>query len=363
MKSRIEPTLLTRLKRSRRRVRQREKRHHRLGGSRNWAFSQVRRPPDFVRLFAPFHIGLMKSFIRKPTLQFCQRLRTVYLHEKKDVILDFSKTRHIDATGMLVVLAEVDRSYRMGQSAQIMRCKCPEGDDFESMVVRQVLDQLEVLDRTEHPQIHQNKSLFDETVKHWRYATGTRVDDKPGAVLDHHEGRIAPALMTKMQIGLTEALVNSLHHAYNGLRDDGCVHFKERRWWMFTRELGATLEVMVCDLGIGIPRSLPVTWDRGMLKKLRAIFNEDHAHVAAVKSSLILGESSTRDQHRGKGLPQIWNAVQAADDGAVGIMSGKAYVGLETGVGMKSGSYDSQFLGTLISWRVPIGDTDGEPNG
>jgi hypothetical protein len=319
---------------------------------------------EFVRLYAPQLIDVQIAQPRQATLLFCKRVRQSFLQDGVSLILDFSLTRRIHAMGMLIVIAEIDRAQRMAAGRREIRVKLPGGGSREESIVRQVLDQLELLKRARHPEVHADKSDFDETVRHWRYATGTRVDDTPGDVLEEHEGRIAPGLMTKMQIGLTEALINSLNHAYQSSRMDGCEHFNERRWWMFTHEVDGMLEVLVCDLGIGIPRSLPITWDRGVLKKLRAIFSNDHPDLAAIKSALILGESSTGDEHRGKGLPQIWHAVEAAADGRVGIMSGKAYLGFKTPEDeVTSGSYNSCFMGTLISWRVPVDAPGDEPDG
>lgn len=261
---------------------------------------------------------------------------------------------------MLVVIAEIDRAQRMRSgNGQTMRCKLPDGEGSEQEIVRQVLDQLDLLRRLDHPPISTTSDKFDETVRHWNYATGTRVDDKPGNVLEKYEGRITPALMTKMQIGLTEAVLNSVHHAYRAGRNDGCDCYNERRWWMFTREADGMLQVLVCDLGIGIPRSLPIRWDRSVIKNLRAVFSSDGHDVAAIKTALVLGESSTGRKERGKGLPQIWNATQATADGTVGIMSGKGYVMSKSTTGQESGTFGTALLGTLVSWRVPVGPADG----
>ncbi len=168
--------------------------------------------------------------------------------------------------------------------------------------------------------------------------------------------------MTGMQIGLSEAIINSLHHAYRGARPDGCGAFKERRWWMFTRETQGTLEVLVCDLGIGIPRSLPLAWDRRFLGKVRQIFSGDPPDVAAIKTALILGETSTDEEHRGKGLPQVWNATHESDDGVVGIYSDRAYVISTPDEGMQTTEFSDRLLGTLVWWRVPVGQA-GEQDG
>lgn len=346
-------------KRAQRRVREREKRHHRRNGQRLWPSARSRFGTSLHRLMAPREINLSMSMKRKATLLFCRRIRQAYLQEGKSVILDFSRTRRIEAVGMLVVVAEIDRCQRMGAVNQRFICKIPDERCHETMIVRQVLDQIELLDRTGHPTVHDDKSGFHATVKHWRYATGTRADENPGDVLEEHQGRIPPVLMERMQIGLMEAIVNSIHHAYEAVRDDGCAPYKEHRWWMFTHEADGKLQVLVCDLGIGFTRSLPLHWPRALLRKLTAIFTGDHEDLAAIRMALVLGVTSTEEENRGKGLPQIWNALHESDVGGVAIFSGHGHLNYSAETRKeRAGSYDSSLLGTLISWQVAI---EGSP--
>lgn len=327
-----------------------------------WPAARSRRAPALFSIAMPIELNLRRWVLRQATLRACSLFRKSFLQDRVDVQLDFSRTRLIQADAMLVLVAEVDRAMRMGRLDQVIRCKLPQGDDEPSRIVCEVLDQIGLLRR-----IGQNSSLprrrdedYHESVRHWRYATGTRVDEKPGDVLDEHEGRISSGLMTGVQTGLSEALVNSLHHAYKADRQDGCARFKERRWWMFTHENDGMLNVLVCDLGIGISRSLPLTWDRGFLKRLATYFPGYSADAAAIRMALILGETSTGDQHRGKGLPQIWNATRSSSAGGVGILSGKAYVAYDTKTGEEhSGSFKTTLLGTLVNWTFPIEKTVG----
>lgn len=356
-----------RWRRARRKVRQREKRHIRCGGQRRWFLARRRPDGEFARIFAPEVIDLHHFVMRTATLHFCKSVRDTYLFKRQNVLLDFSRTRKVMAAGMLVTVAEIDRAQRMGQSHQAMRCRLPLGEDEEGRIVQQVLDQIGLLERLDHPQIHADKSGFHDTVRQWRYATGTRIDSRPGDVLYEYEGQLAPALIEKMNIGLSEAVINSLHHAYARVRADGCGTFKERRWWMFTAEDSeGMLHVLICDLGIGIAKSLclPGRWDRALLKKFEGVFSGDCADVRAIKTALVIGESSTGEEHRGKGLPQIWNAVHENEVGGVAIFSGQGHVSRDMETGKpSSGFYRSDLLGTLISWRVPIvaagSDSDG----
>lgn len=359
-----EPTSRVMLKRAQRRVREREKRHRRQGGQKSWPSARSRFTGETVRLAAPSRISLTDAPHRRGTLMFCRRIRQAYLQDARSVILDFSQTRKIEATGMLITVAEIDRCQRMGIATQRFLCKLPDEKCDETKIVRQVLDQIELLARTDHPKIHDDKSNFHSSVRNWRYATGTRADEEPGDVLEEHHGRIAPALMQRVQIGLMEAIINSLHHAYRAERNDGCKAFRERRWWMFTHEADGRLQVIVCDLGIGISRSLPLKWSKDLLKKLQAIFVGDHHDVASIQMALELGKTSTDEENRGKGLPQIWNALHEAEVGGVGIHSGHGHLSYTAETAREhKGYYTSPLLGTLIAWYVEIDEAAGKVDG
>ncbi|MDR6128026.1 hypothetical protein [Sphingomonas sp. SORGH_AS_0438] len=348
-------------KRLRRKVRQREKRHHRRQGQHRWAAARSKQSPKFIMITFPRELHLRRYIQRQAFLKACEIFRISYLQDRRDVLLDFSRTRKIQADAMLVLVAEIDRASRMGLNSQTIRCKLPNGGDEESKIVCQVFEQIELLHRIGQsplPPKHHDDD-YHETVRHWRYATGTRADETSGDVLDEHEGRVSPSLMQSVQTGLSEALVNILHHAYKADRNDGCKGYKERRWWMFTHERNGMLDVLICDLGIGISRSLPLTWEKNFLKKLQTYFPAQSADAAAINIALLLGESSTGDIHRGKGLPQIWNATRSSSAGGVGILSGKAYVGFDSASGRDiNGSFKTSLLGTLINWTFPVDSTE-----
>lgn len=282
-------------------------------------------------------------------------LRNALLVEKQDVILDFTKTVQCQATGMIALMAELDRALRISGHRRIVRCRLPGRDTQAGKIVGQVLDQIGLLQLiNQDPPPEHADERFHHTVSSWQYATGVRIDEKPGDILESVEGRISPALLDKMQKGLAEAITNSLHHAYRQPRMDGCPPMTERRWWMFTHEFEGMLSVLVCDLGIGIPRSLPLSWPRQILALVKEHFAGNAPDVIAIKTALLLGETSTNQSNRGRGLPQVWQATQEAEGGSVGIYSDRAYVGFTPEKKSINNDYRDRFLGTLVWWRVPI---------
>ncbi|MFH4324940.1 hypothetical protein WAJ71_20585, partial [Acinetobacter baumannii] len=85
-----------------------------------------------------------------------------------------------------------------------------------------------------------------------------------------------------------------------------------KKWWLFTKEVDGILTVCICDLGVGIPRSLKENsphvnpgWFENMrnyVKELRKKYNEDSA---LIKAAIEIGKTRTNLPNRGKGLSQI----------------------------------------------------------
>ena len=312
---------------------------------------------------APATVGIHHWQHRQHMASFLRRFRRTLLQEESDVVVDFSHTRKMEAPGTLLFMAELDRALRIVRQGQQVTCKLPSSECHEAQLVREVLHQIGALDLMSYDTSHLRSEEYHETVRHWRYATGTRVDETPGDLLEHSEGRVAEALMQGMHIGVAEAITNCLHHAYAARRDDGCAQFNERRWWMFTAEQNGMLEVVVCDLGIGIRRSLPMKWPKSVIGKIFKALDRRDTDTASIQLALIIGETSTGEENRGRGLPQIWNAIRSADVGQIHIMSDKGFVGYEAD-GQKDleTQYSTSILGTVISWKVPI-DATSDANG
>lgn len=296
---------------------------------------------------------------RSSTLRFLRRFRTLYLQERQDVVLDFTRTEKLNAPGTLLFVAEVDRAIRLARSERRIRLRLPPEDcGAGSRIVRQVLHQIGLLELLGHDASHLDDGEYDESVKHWHFATGTTLGDTPGEMLDAHEGKIADALMEGVWKGVSEALTNSRHHAYLARRNDGCEDFNEKRWWMFSQERDGELTLVVCDLGIGIRRSLPIKWTRPLVGKVLQIIRGE-GDLGSIRAALVIGQTRTDEENRGKGLPQIWNEVRAARVGSVGIYSGRAALSYWSDPDAEKGlEFDNDILGTLITWTYPL-----EPNG
>jgi len=147
------------------------------------------------------------------------------------------------------------------------------------------------------------------------------------------------------------------HEAYIETRPDGLnIADEQRDWWMFSQERDGWLSVVFCDLGIGIPGTLPIKKPT-LWQRIELFGSKLDAH--AIQEAI--GESRTRTglHHRGKGLKQLVDVVAHVDQGQIGIFSNKGRFTLKSQKESISQFTDSIY-GTLIYWKVPLkGVIDG----
>jgi hypothetical protein len=151
---------------------------------------------------------------------------------------------------------------------------------------------------------------FDDVV-HWRVARGHVVNNYICApAIEAYEGKMAEPLVDGIFRGLGEAITNAKQHAYIGMRKDdlGFSPAKED-WWMFSQARDGYLSVVFCDLGVGIPATLPIKRPAifSLLEKLGLATSDAACIAEAFRDS----RTRTQTKGRGYGLGNIVNAVSA----------------------------------------------------
>lgn len=196
----------------------------------------------------------------------------------------------------------------------------------------------------------------DDDVVNWRFAHGHNADGaKYEDILADYDGEIAEPMQQQLYTGITEAMTNVANHAYDLPRIDGWQIAHEREWWMFSQHKDGILSVSFCDLGAGIPRTLPAkrpnVWKRYLLMGK----GRDSAAIEySVKDSI----TRTRLDHRGKGLGQIAKLI----DGQVGaevVIFSNAGLYLKNHLRFRKKDYRDSIMGTLIHWKIPLTSKEG----
>ena len=155
-----------------------------------------------------------------------------------------------------------------------------------------------------------------EDVVHWRIAEG------PSHLVDHNT---LDAIMADIEEvtgmaahpvyqGIIESMGNCVEHAYKPHPEVKRPMPIDPGWWVFQQVKDNNLTVVVCDLGIGVSRALPLTLaeEPSLLKKLlhiaRKARGEDNR---ALLAAMEYGRTSTKERQRGKGMR---NAHAVVDD-------------------------------------------------
>lgn len=206
-----------------------------------------------------------------------------------------------------------------------------------------------------------SEELLDPTVRHWRYATGERVNEQTNKAFESFEGRLSPELAKGMWKSVSEAVVNSVEHAYLEPRGVNGPRMHSSRWWMFSQEKEGQLTVAVCDLGTGIPRSLPIRWEPSLLARVFNSLRGEGPDLRAIRAALRVGASSTGGDHRGNGLPQIWNTLQSAQNASIQILSNRAQLSWNGAVKKEFAlEFTESIFGTIIIWTVDVNEPTHE---
>lgn len=301
---------------------------------------------SFSILKAPdvFTIGLEEK--RHNLLRFLSRLRETVMLRKHAVRIDFSATQQMITDGTLLFYAELCRLRRLSGGVKI-RCIPPRNPK-----VAQVLKQVGIFDLVGYRR--KIETTYSDVI-HWRSANGHEVrGEKFDEVLGHYDGQITEALSQKLYLGFTEAMTNCHHHAYIDVRPDGLnVKHEPKEWWMFSQEKDGWLTVVFCDLGIGIPGTLPIK-KPSLWKRILGFGSQLDAH--AIQEALIESRTRTGLHHRGKGLKQLVDVIAKVGNGEVNIFSNRGCFTLKSGSESIFQFKDNKdnICGTLINWRVPL---------
>jgi len=332
-----------------RRIWSAEQRRIRRGGKPNPALARLG-VLIWVPVKAPPVIDMHASQDRGPTAKFLANLRAQTRRDGIGMIVDLSGVTVLRPLGAVLLLAELDRAYagQPASSIRLVQCRDP--------VIHAVMCQVGIYVTDEGPLAESDR----EDVKHWRFATGVATEGvKGGTILEGYEGRLAEGLTSDLYAGIVEAMTNTVHHAYPDLGGSELRRFIGKRWWAISQERDGQLSIAICDLGIGIPRSLPrsASFSSGAVRAVWRGLGLDASDVSAIKVAVELGRTSTGKKGRGRGLSEIVAAANLSTEGRVLISSNK---GVFTSFDGQTHAYNHSHSvrGTLIYWTVRIADQE-----
>ena len=301
-----------------------------------------------LRLSAPEIFSLESDATRGPLVHFLAELRqTVFSKPANGIVIDFAKTHRFISSATLLFYAELHRLIELMGDQVHVRCKPPKNDR-----ACEVLRQIGVYHMCGQ-NIRKRHGYYDDVV-HWRVAHGSLVDNSLCApAIEEFEGQLAEPLVNGLFRGLGEAMTNAIHHAYLEIREDG-LNYKPAHndWWMFSQARQGYLSVVFCDLGIGIPKTLPIK-KPGVFERILAM-GRSSSDAACIEYAIEDSRTRTGLSERGRGLGNIVNVVSGLKKGVVMVLSNRGFYLSKNGIEPKTYDLKDSILGTLIYWRVPL---------
>ena len=233
------------------------------------------------------------------------------------------------------------------------------GEQRKKQIVNEVLDHLGFFRMLNCPK------RFPSTrtdVVTWGVIQYNKVDmEKAIPLLDTIGQLISAQSSEQLAAGLGEVVDNAVDHAYSDIRPDGLNiddnRFDNRNWYLLTSFREESVSVILADLGVGIPTTLPNSnpewlkvWERLNLRPA-ANFKADGN---AIKFAFKHGKSRTGKPNRGTGLPHLVQTIEKISGVHLTILSNHGAYTFDRGGWQVQPDSVTSIYGTLISWNLPI---------
>ena len=316
-----------------------------------------------VEIKAPPQINLYRGSDHTRTVRFLQELRQAISRNRK-VRICFRDTKSISAAAGLLFIAELDRLVSHFPSTKIDCTRPPRRHDSkygnESFLIESILNQIGFFKLIGKPE--RNVPSYPN-VSCWRYSQGVVAEGSiAGSLINQVDDKLAPEAKRRLYRGAIGAICNCVDHAYPTVRPDG-LNVSDSRWWMFVGINMNRLIIVVCDLGVGIPTTVPQKHSQARLKAVLEFLNiSGNNDSDLIHASTYLSKSRTQQKHRGKGGKDILGLLDHYQEANLTIYSNKGCFRGSNKIS-RSGKVvpwavkDEQKLsirGTVIEWTVPI---------
>lgn len=299
--------------------------------------------PIVVKL--PKELHLSKIDVRDEFIEKLQPLFNANAHS--NIVVDFSDTEKMFADATLLVYSLIKEKQQQGAKVKIKKPWHPK--------VAEVLKQIGLIPNDGSGL--RNGAKYEDIV-HWKTTSGKNTDPITVIIeiLQHcyEEHSVPDEVDGDLIAAFGEAMCNSVEHAYQEDRN-----MELDKWWMFTQVKDEELTVVICDLGMGIPKSLETNPNH------RSFFRDAMKNIVGKRPDKALIEKAVEystsrhpdNQGRGKGLSQIVQGIDSHSDTARMIIMSN-YGSYSKKIGGKNPTsthnYESSVGGTIIAWSIPL---------
>jgi hypothetical protein len=120
-------------------------------------------------------------------------------------------------------------------------------------------------------------------------------------------------------------------------------------------KIDAQLTIMFCDLGVGIPVTLPKRYPMEIILNYLSILPGIRPNDGQmIRAGMEIGRSQTLKINRGKGLNDLRRIIDDAGEGELHIFSGRGCYRYSPGKVDEVENLKRTVGGTLIKWTIPL---------
>lgn len=292
--------------------------------------------------------------------KFLRAVEATVLKLRVPVCLDFRMTESFYPAGAIRLYAEVDRLVSMSDLPKPITIKDP-----RLMRPREVLKQIGIHEITgDRCDVIPTR----EDVVYWKATKGRdQSGSTPGAMLEVVAEKVNREHAKQLELsgawrGVSEAVANSVDHAYRKPRADGFCGLPETRWWMFTQLRGDVFTMAVCDLGCGYRATINETLPEQFISTIASAFGLGNKDSLAIHAAMEYGRSGTKQTERGKGSRDAMSVIERHGAGELVILSNTGWMkyvySRRNGWSNVSDSIGIDIKGTIVWWKLPLGGVE-----
>lgn len=312
-------------------------------------FEHINHIETYLKIPGPKILGMGSSKTRKSLLNWIQKIRQLTLLQNQKVHINFSESTKAQAFGVVRMLAQL--SYIVNKKGKgIIRGTLP-----KDPVTAQVFQQTGLSDILG---IKTQTTITHKDVKYWHHVSGSLIEgDKAGHLIKELAEKygLNEEATANLYNGVTEAITNTIMHAYHEGSEESLID--STKWWLFTGIKDDMLHFIVCDIGMGIPRSLQdERKHQGIIDLVKKTLTHG-GHSKLIEFAMESGRSKTRKAHRGLGMAELKKFITSIGQGRLVIMSSRgvcSYQAQDGQLNLKTRNHRTSIMGTTIGWSVPM---------
>jgi len=294
-------------------------------------------------------------------IKFLRAVAHTVLGRNIATVLDFRLTESFSVAGTILLYAECDRIVSLSPLSKPITIKEP-----RLRKPREVLKQIGLFE------LVGDKCDVVPTradVVYWRYTKGADASGDNLALLEPIAEHVNKDSTHQFELkaawrGVSEAVANSVEHAYKYPRADGFSGLIQSKWWMFTQFRDGELFIAVCDLGCGYRATIDHTLPEKFINQLRATFGKGNIDSFAIHAAMEYGRSGTHLTERGRGSRDAMSILAHHGQGELMIMSNTGWLHYTYAGGKEvrqhRGALDIDIRGTVVWWKLPLKDIEND---